>query len=70
MNALRSLHRDYEQILQSMTPGVDQDRALSALMDRIKAEFAVPLIHNPEWERKNKSVIALYRKVSHSRTTL
>ncbi len=47
-----------------------RDQALAKLMDRIKQEFGMPLLHDPEWEQKNKPVMALYLKVSESRTTL
>lgn len=70
MTTLQQLHHDYEQILHTLMPGVAQDKALSALMDRIKAEFGVPLMRDPTWERNHKAVIALYLKVSKSRTTV
>lgn len=56
--------------MQADLAASERDQALSHLMDRIKAEFGVPLLHDPEWERQNKSAIALYRKVSQSRTTV
>ena len=70
VNRLVELHQEYERIMQTTRPGVEQDQALSHLMDRIAKEFGVPLLHDPEWEQKHRPVIALYRKVSESRTTL
>lgn len=50
--------------------GSVRDRLLSDLMDFVKAEFNIPLMQNPEWEQQNKAVIAMYRKISMSRSIL
>lgn len=67
---LLMLHKEYETIMHAPMKAVDRDKALSRLMDQIKAEFGVPLLDDPEWDQKHRPVIALYRKVSESRTTL
>ena len=67
--SLTQLNQEYERIM-SQSEGADRDRALAALLDVIKHEYHVPLMQNVEWERKHKSVIALYRKVSMSRKTI
>ena len=66
---LTELNEEYEQIMRSPA-GAARDRALSQLMDRMEQEYHVPALHNPEWESKNKAVIAMYRKISMSRTTV
>ena len=50
--------------------GSARDRALSQLMDRMEQEYHIPALQHPEWESKNKAVIAMYRKISMSRTTM
>lgn len=69
MSRLSELHEEYEQIMRSPASSA-RDRALSNLMDKMKAEYRIPLFQNPKWESKNKPVIALYRKISMSRQLL
>ena len=68
--SLAQLHREYERIMHADLHNADRDKALANLMDEIKRDFGVPLIRDPEWERCNRSVVALYRKVSESRSPL
>lgn len=56
------------EIIMLLPEGAKRDKALSDLMDFVKAEFNIPLMQNPEWEQQNKAVIAMYRKVSMSRS--
>ncbi|MFD1674099.1 hypothetical protein [Alicyclobacillus fodiniaquatilis] len=67
--SLADFHERYELIMRD-EPSEDRDRNLSSLMDEIKAAFGVPLMQDHEWERENKAVIALYRMVANSRTTI
>lgn len=66
---LGELNKEYEQIMRSPA-GSARDRALSQLMDRMEQEYHIPALQHPEWESKNKAVIAMYRKISMSRTTM
>ena len=66
---LSDIQEEYEQIMRSPA-GAARDRALSQLMDRMKEAYHIPLMQNPEWESQNRAVIAMYRKLSQSRTTL
>lgn len=68
MSRLSELHEEYEQIMRSPASEA-RNRALSNLMDKVKAEFGVPLLRNPEWEQKNPAIIAFYRKIGMSRTS-
>ena len=67
---IAKMHKQYEEILHGMPPGIEQDMAFSKLMDRIAMQFDIPPVHDPEWEKQNRSVIAFYRKVAESRTNL
>lgn len=69
MNRLAEIHEEYEQIMRSPA-GPARDRALSHLMDRMKDEYHIPLLQNEDWERENRAVIAMYRKISMSRKTV
>lgn len=62
---LKKCHERYEEIMK-MKPGWERDRELAELMTEL--EQWVPLFRDPEWEKKNRPLIALYRKISQSRT--
>jgi len=66
---LSEYHRQYEQIMK-MAPGWERNRRLSELMTMMEKEYRIPLLRDPEWEKKNRAVIALYRKISMSRTMI
>ena len=66
---LSEYHRQYEQIMK-MAPGWGRDRRLAELMTMMEKEYRIPLLRDPEWEKKNRAVIALYRKISMSRTMI
>jgi len=70
MSKLVEMHARYEAIMNADKSPTERDLALATLMDQIKREFNVPILLFAEWERSNKKVIALYRKVSESRVTL
>ena len=69
MSSLAEIEELYEQIMRSPA-GDARDRALASLMTNMESEYQIPALHNPEWESRNKAVIAMYRKLSMSRTTL
>ncbi len=69
MNRLAEINEEYEQIMRSPA-GPARDRALGHLMDRMKDEYRIPMLQDAEWERDNRAVIAMYRKISMSRTTV
>lgn len=66
---LKKYHERYEKIM-TMEPGRERDRRLAELMTELEREYRIPALRNPEWEAKNRVVIALYRKVAKSRTTI
>ena len=64
---LKRLHARYEWIM-SQEPGRERDRLLGDLMTEIERIYRVPALRDPEWEKANRPVIALYRKVARSRS--
>ena len=69
MPSLDEIEELYEQIMRSPAGGA-RDRALARLMTNMEFEYHIPAIQNPEWEAEHKAVIAMYRKLSMSRTTV
>lgn len=66
---LNEYDRLYRQIMK-MPPGWKRDRRLTELMTMMEKEYRIPLLKDPEWEKKNREVITLYRKISMSRTMI
>lgn len=67
-NDLVEYHNRYERILETMPKGDEQDLALSELMTELERKYKIPYTRNEAWEADNKKTIALYRKISMSRT--
>lgn len=64
---LKEINERYEKIILSNTPQDEKDKQLAGLMSEIETDFNIPMLRRPEWERENRSVIALYRKIANSR---
>lgn len=65
---LAEIQREYERILHSNKSDHDKTMALSGLMSIMEGPpFNVPMLRNPEWEKENKKVRAMYRKIARSR---
>lgn len=45
----------------------ERSRKLAALMTDMERQYKIPSLRNEAWEKVNKRVIALYRKISLSR---
>ncbi|ASB89344.1 hypothetical protein ACH95_22655 [Bacillus glycinifermentans] len=58
----------YEDILNSNFTEKTKDEKLAILMTELEKEFCIPILKNPEWERENRKVLALYRKISMTRS--
>ncbi|QSO52093.1 hypothetical protein JZ785_25655 [Alicyclobacillus curvatus] len=67
MISLAEIEERYEHIMHSLK-GKHRNRALAQLMTIMEQEYKIPTVHDPEWESKNKTVIAMYRKISISQT--
>lgn len=66
-NRLYYLNEIYESILHSDLTDKEKNRQFARLMTDMEREFNIPIIKDVEWEKENKAVIALYRKISLSR---
>lgn len=67
-NDLVEYHKRYEQILETIPAGEGQDIALSELLTELERVYKIPYTRNEAWEAENRKTIALYRKISMSRT--
>lgn len=67
MKTLTEFNKKYEQIIFSGASEDRKTRNLAELMTEMERTFKIPALRNKEWESKNRSVIALYRKISISR---
>ena len=65
---LSQFNKRYEEIIHADLPNGEKNRRLAALMTEMEREFKIPVLRNEAWEKENKAVIALYRKISMSRT--
>lgn len=66
-NKLPFYNQIYENIMFSDQSRDEKDRQLARLMSELERQYKIPIIRDPEWEKQNRSVIALYRKISMSR---
>ena len=66
---LKRYNDRYEEILHAAEISTEnREQLLAQLMTDLEKEYAIPMIRNTEWESNNKSLIALYRKISLSRS--
>lgn len=68
MRSLAAINKDYEEIIHRNIKEPFKSRKLAELMTELEREYKVPALRNEVWERKNRAVIALYRKISLSRS--
>lgn len=64
---LASINEEYERTLHSDLNDYEKAVKYGELMTTMEYVFNVPILKNEEWERNNKAVISLYRKLSMSR---
>jgi hypothetical protein len=67
MRTLSQLNHAYEEIIHGEAREPFRSRKLADLMDEMERSYKVPALRNEVWESQNRSVIALYRKISISR---
>ncbi|SET48751.1 hypothetical protein SAMN05421676_10573 [Salinibacillus kushneri] len=60
-------NHEYEKVLHSGLSNNEKDKQYSDLMTEMEHAFKIPMLGNQEWEKENRKVIALYRKISKSR---
>lgn len=64
---LNYYHQIYESILLSDLSEKEKSRQFARLMSELEREYNIPVLRDEEWEKQNKAVVALYRKISMSR---
>lgn len=64
---LACFNSEYEKILFSDIPDNQKSRKYANLMTEMEQVFKIPMLRDQEWEKENRKVIALYRKISNSR---
>lgn len=57
----------YEKILHGAGSDEYKGALYANLMTDMESEFKIPMIRDEAWEKENRAVIALYRKISLSR---
>jgi len=57
---------DTQKIVAGKESDEEKDISLSELMTKMEKEFKIPILKNEKWEKK--TIIALYRKISMSRS--
>lgn len=63
---LAQIQADYETVLHS--DAHDKDIRFAQLMSELEKAYNIPMMRSEAWEKENRSVIALYRKISLSRS--
>lgn len=64
---LPEIQEEYEKILHSDEPEYVKSMKYVNLMTVMEGVYKIPMLKNVEWEKENKAVIAMYRKISRSR---
>jgi len=67
LRTLKEINADYEKILHSELTNDEKMLKYVELMNELERTYKVPAIKDETYERENKKVIALYRKISMSR---
>jgi hypothetical protein len=68
VKTLAQINKEYEEIIHSIIKEPIRSRRLADLMDEMEMEYKIPVIRSEVWEIQNRAVIALYRKISRSRS--
>lgn len=64
---LEQIRREYQEIMAADLSDYKRDVKLAELMTKMERHYRIPLLRNPEWEKQNPEIIALYRQISNSR---
>lgn len=67
MRTLKEINADYEKVLQSGLSSEEKTKKYVELMNELERAYKIPALKDEAYERENKKVIALYRKISMSR---
>lgn len=66
--ALPRINETYEDIMFSDLSDYQKTIKLSALMSEMEGQYKIPAFRNEAWEKENPTVLAMYRKISMSRS--
>lgn len=64
--SLADYQREYEEIIFSDQP--KRDMLLVGLLTEMEKQFKIPMPRNKEWEREHPEIIAMYRKITITRS--
>lgn len=67
MRSLKEINADYEKVLHSNLSSREKTKKYVELMDELERTYKIPVLKDQAYERENKKVVALYRKISMSR---
>lgn len=67
MRTLKEINADYENVLHGNLSSQEKTTKYVELMNELERTYKVPALKDETYERENKKVIALYRKISMSR---
>lgn len=65
MKSLKEINAAYEEIIRQREPM--RSRKLADLMGEMERQYKIPMVRSEAWEKENRPVIAMYRKISMSR---
>lgn len=63
MTNLTWFNSEYEKILHSNLSDDEKDIEYRNLMTKMKLFYKFPVLKDEKWEKENKTVMALYRKI-------
>ncbi|MED1603254.1 hypothetical protein [Alkalihalophilus marmarensis] len=64
---LSTIHNKYEEILHSEEEDDIKSLLFGKLMTDMEMFYHIPIFSDEGWEKKNKTVLALFRKISSTR---
>jgi len=67
MRTLKEINADYEKVLHSNLSSREKTKKYVELMNELEQTYKIPALKDETYERENKKVVALYRKISMSR---
>ena len=66
---LKSIDEQYKTIVHSDISRNEKDIAYANLITYLEAYYDIPMLQKAEFKANNREIIALYQKISTSRTT-
>ncbi|MED4588236.1 hypothetical protein [Priestia flexa] len=67
MRTLSQIHQAYEEIMHDIEGEPFRSLSLAKLMEEMEMYYKFPALRNAAWESQDRTVTALYRKISMSR---